>query len=107
MGLAVGLAVIHDGYPGRLLVASSSSKLSLVGVDVAALAEPVADAGLGIQLVAVVPALAVPDGAASTKGLTLSPPLALAKSQEKDSFSLCCLIEASWSLEFFGPPDDW
>jgi hypothetical protein len=69
---------------------------------------PVAEAAfLCMQLVAMAPPLPVPlpgtTAAAAIKGFTLLPPLALAQSQENDARSSCCLIEADWSLEFFGP----
>ena len=81
---------------GQVVVAAAFAKVPVVG--------------LGTQLlVPVAPAtVPEPDAEAAVKGLTLFPPLALAKFQVKAEASLvpCGEIVADVSSEFNAPPED-
>jgi len=108
------LAVGHP--PGGPFGNAEANSLGIVEgqVVVAAAFAKVPVVGLGTQLLVpvapVAPAAVLePDAEAAVKGLTLFPPLALAKFQMKAEASLvpCCEIVADVSSEFNAPPEDW
>jgi hypothetical protein len=79
---------------GQVVVAAAFAKVPVVG--------------LGTQLLVPVAPATVPDAEAAVKGLTLFPPLALAKFQVKAEASLVPWgeIVAVVSSEFNAPPED-